>query len=265
MLLKGYIDESYNDEVFTLSCLFASLKTWTGFEMSWNNCLRTTNNRLLKAGRRQITRYHATDCANLKREYADWSVPEQIAFTKSLITVFDRHAINIISYSVYATAFRNVFPEFAKDWRRECYGCSLKFLMLEVAEVFYEGEQLARGAETLRITLNHDRGPFDETALSAFHALIEDKTFNGARFFEKIVAKSWEECVPLQAADLLAYESRSESISSLLKPRRRKKSMEALLATKSGGKGRVINEDALRKLRERTEPILEKRRPNSSE
>jgi len=61
---------------------------------------------------------------------------------------------------------------------------------------------------------------------------------------------SWEDCVPLRAADLVAYENFKESQRKLV-PRRRRKSLELLLDLDSfGGRGSFLGRDALMQFKE---------------
>jgi hypothetical protein len=41
MRLKGYIDESYGQKIFTLSCLMSDAKGWISFQFAWKNLLRS--------------------------------------------------------------------------------------------------------------------------------------------------------------------------------------------------------------------------------
>ena len=61
---------------------------------------------------------------------------------------------------------------------------------------------------------------------------------------------SWEHCVPLQPADMMAYEHFKEA-ERKVSPRKRRKSLELLLDLESlGGRGSFIDRDALLKLKE---------------
>jgi hypothetical protein len=52
---RGYIDESYNPHVFTLSCLISTGKIWSEFSRAWKLMLDSTN-RKLKAHCRRTKR-----------------------------------------------------------------------------------------------------------------------------------------------------------------------------------------------------------------
>src|SRR5580704_16300418 len=100
VFVRGYIDESYSKRVFTLSCLMAESSDWNRFQSLWKKVIVCKNQILKRQGRQQLSRYHAADCASCLNEFAGWSVEEQISFVRSLLSVFQRHTVNVISYSV---------------------------------------------------------------------------------------------------------------------------------------------------------------------
>jgi hypothetical protein len=80
VFFRGFIDESYDpeyDNIFTLSCLLSTGKIWVELSRTWKLMLDSWNRRLKKQGRPKISRYHAADCSNLKKEFKDWSTDEQ--------------------------------------------------------------------------------------------------------------------------------------------------------------------------------------------
>src|SRR5580692_8569009 len=57
LFLNGYIDESYNQQVFTLSSLVAKGKDWLEFSRKWKLVLNAWNKKLKSQGRdRKSTR-----------------------------------------------------------------------------------------------------------------------------------------------------------------------------------------------------------------
>ena len=79
MILKGYIDESYwppeRPQLFTLACTMSDVSRWNSITSEWKHCLSAKNRELKKQGRKMLSRYHASDCANLKNEFKAWEVP----------------------------------------------------------------------------------------------------------------------------------------------------------------------------------------------
>ena len=85
MIFRGYIDESYSERVFTLSCLMSDPPNWWKIESAWKKRLRAKNTFLKSKGRAPLSRYHAADCSSRVNEFEGWSVEEQIDFTKQLL------------------------------------------------------------------------------------------------------------------------------------------------------------------------------------
>jgi hypothetical protein len=73
-MFHGYIDESGSSEsrLFTLPCVVSHGSTWYWLENEWVNCLEKTNKSLAGQGRQKLSRYHASDCSNLKNEFLGW-------------------------------------------------------------------------------------------------------------------------------------------------------------------------------------------------
>jgi hypothetical protein len=163
VLVHGYIDESYNADIFTLSCLLGRLKVWTAMSFAWKNCLRRWNLKLVAEGRQPLTRYHAKDCGNLKKEFAGWTVNEQRELTRDLLGIFKRHPVVNMSISINMREYFEVFPEVKNEpltnITKFIYGMMTKILLYRI------GEQV--GGRN-RFTLIYDRGPYAHAMLEAF-------------------------------------------------------------------------------------------------
>ena len=242
MFLRGHIDESYSKRVFTLSCLVGIGSDWVQFSRAWKRAIERCNKRLRAKGRKPIARYHAADCSNRKNEFSDWTLEEQIELTAELIDVFKRHEhpVDVTAYSVNLLDFARVFPEIkpGKNTLRSLYSLLTKFLLIEMGDRYCK-------QSAVRMALIHDRCPYDAVILSAFNSTIKDPTFRSAKRFTTLVSMSWESCVPLQGADLVAYENMKE-VERRIDGRRRRKSLELLLDLGSfGGRGRTIKPEGL--------------------
>jgi hypothetical protein len=83
-----------------LSCLISEGSIWSALQSEWE-CLRAKNAELRKENRKQILRFHTSDCCNRKGDFKGWSVPEQVEFVKALLVIFNRHSFNVHSYGVH--------------------------------------------------------------------------------------------------------------------------------------------------------------------
>jgi hypothetical protein len=245
VLVHGYIDESYNADVFTLSCLLGSLKTWTAMSSAWKRCLQRWNVKLKAEGRKPLSRYHAKDCGNLRAEFAGWSVDEQRTLTSDLIAIFKRHPVVVMAFSIDLKELYSVFPEAKQKAKPDAIGSvyrlMTKFLLYQIGR-----EMGGRN----RFVLIFDRGPYASSMLQGFNLVLADKGFEHAQCFPSFTSMGWEQCIPLQAADLIAYESFKEACRQI-NPRKRRKTLELLLDLNSfGGRTRWINRDALLAMRD---------------
>jgi hypothetical protein len=88
--MELYIDESYNSHVFCIGGFLAPASLWTATSGRWQERIAYESRKSALKGFPPISRYHATDCANLKREFdarRGWSIKRQIALAKRLCEI----------------------------------------------------------------------------------------------------------------------------------------------------------------------------------
>jgi len=251
VILRGYIDESYNDRLFTLSCVMSDPVGWTDIQRGWRLCLKAKNKALRSQGRPLLSRYHAADCSSLVGEFLGWRVDEQISFTKELHAALRRGRgwLNTIAYSIPLADFVEHFPERAEDPIASCQREMLKFLMLEVSAQIKKAKRVKRSTRPVSIILIHERCAYDGIMLSAFNQMLEDQTFSGRDMFTTIAPMGWEKCLPLQVADMIAYETFKDA-ERRSSGRQRRKSLEALLsAGQFGGRSKIMSAENIQQWR----------------
>jgi hypothetical protein len=233
VVLTGYIDESYSGEspprMFSLTCTIAQGKEWPWIEMAWQKCLEEKNASLKAQGRILISRYHSVDINNFREEFADWDGPERQAFCEQLMKVFSRHEWGYEGYLINLQELVEELPETSSDPLSCAYHILLKFLMLEI------GDGITKEELGCTITLFHERCAYNGVFSETFNELINDSTFAYKKCFTTIEPLGWEDCIPLQAADLIAYENFKEGYRQLPneKPRERRKILEKLISLDS--------------------------------
>ena len=248
MNFRGYIDESYNAHVFTLSCLISTNKIWSEFSRGWKLTLDSINRKLKAQGRTTLSRYHAADCSNLRREFADWTTDEQRALFADILKLFRRHQVDTVALSINLDEFHRVIPE-AKteaqpDFETFLYGMTTKFLIGRIADRHCE-----RNPNT-RIALIHDRSAYGGVMLEAFNQQFADPNFAYRRCFTTLTSSGWERCTPLQPADLVAYENFKDAMRKI-NPRDRRISLEMLIDLDAfSGRAQSMGADAILKLRQ---------------
>jgi hypothetical protein len=253
VILRGYIDESYTPperpKFFTLACTFSDLNEWPKIESAWKKCLAAKNKELAAQGRPTLSRYHATDCANLRKEFKGWSVPEQIAFTKNLLNIFKRHWVNVIAYTMPMEGFYEEFPESADNPFPSCYSL-LKLLMIEIVEQIEMARKRFGRIRKADIVLFFERGPYGAVLQNSFDQAKNDPTFTGRELFKTIAPVGWEDCTAIQVGDLMAYDSCKDAQQGWAgKPHR--KTIEFLLSTGTwSGRSRTFKPNAYKILKQ---------------
>lgn len=247
-VFTAYIDDSGSREsnLFTLSCLVGWGSEWFWFEQAWVKLLEETNASLRAQNRTLLTRYHAADCSSCLNEFKGWSRSEQIAFTQKIISIFRRHHMITISYTINLAAVKKEIPETRKNTLRFAHLILLNHMMIEIGKRITKRKEFRPND---RIALIHDRCAYNAAMLEMFDFARADPTFECGKFFTTIAPMSWQDCVPLQPADLLAYENFKE-VERQTSPRRRRKTLEFLLDLRTfGGLGASLGTEWIKEFK----------------
>jgi hypothetical protein len=210
VILRGFIDESYDQKIFVLSALVAIGTEWRWLSRDWTACIDRRNKLLLSQDRNPITRFHAAECNSQDNEYEGWSREEQIEFMAELIKVLGKSELYSIGWALDLEDFNSVFPEVRaanskSDFLASIYGIMTKFLAFRLAPPFVAANP------SVRITLVHDRCDYDGVIADAFRKAIEDPGFEEAGCYTSITSAASVDVIPLQMADLLAHENFKET------------------------------------------------------
>jgi hypothetical protein len=168
----------------------------------------------------------STSLNNFQEEFSDWNPAERQEFCEKLVKVFARHTVGYEGYAINLQELVEVWPEMGSDPMDAAYWLLLRFIMLQI------GEGMSADLPTEKITLFHDRCNYDGVLFSAFNSLIKDPTFEYRNCFTTIAPMGWEDCIPLQPADLIAYENFKggyRQLPGVQKPKERRKILSALI------------------------------------
>ena len=146
--------------------------------------------------------------------------------------------------------FLKEFPECKDDPVKACYSELLKFMMLEMAAQMREAEAKLKRIKQIKIVLFHDRTKYDAALSNAFNGMMSDASFHEKYLFSTISPLGWENSIPLQAADLIAYENFKDSEASLV-GRKRRTTLRLLLEMieSFGGRARRFTPETIHDLR----------------
>jgi hypothetical protein len=252
-VLVGYIDESYDGsavpKVFTLSCLVSDTSMWIHFEWAWLKVLEEKNKELRSQGRKESTRFHAQDINNFAEEYKDWNGAERLAFCEQLTDVFKRHPVHIHAWEMPLDVLVEEIPETKPNPIGFAYCVLLGDVMKQI------GEKTLTLYKQDVIQIHHDHCKYDTSLLEWFNLLLNDDKFAFRHRFVSITPQRWDVCVPLQPADLVAYENFKEGMrhvkgSKESKRGRMRLSLEALINLDSiSGRAVALTRDGIRELK----------------
>jgi hypothetical protein len=254
VILRGYLDDSKDGKTFNLTAVIADGGGWFYWEQDWLKVIEAKNEELISSGRKPISRYHATDCQFRVKEFKSWSVPEKDEFCKKLFSLFEKYKMHVIGYSIDVQQLVEEIPEAASSPERFCYVISLCYVMLEIGDYTLDMPDHRKEAV---ISLIHDRCDYNGAMLDMFDGMLADQGFKYRNRFTTLAPMGWEHCVPLQLADLMAYENFKESQRLDYRahdPRRR--SLDYILTYgQMGGRLRGFNPETLRELRKRIDEM----------
>jgi hypothetical protein len=207
-VLRVYLDESYDNSVMCIGGWLCTEEGWKRLEGKWLERIAYECRISEKHGHPPISRYHATDCANLKREFAEskgWTIPRQIRLVKSLIKILGTTPQKPIGIAV------GLSLKELKIARADLSNEQLKAVayFLCMCECFYNiGNAMDECFLSERVMVFHDSSDkYNKWAVEAYTQMFTSNKFRHyARYFVGNSPASWKDHPALQPADLIAYE-----------------------------------------------------------
>jgi hypothetical protein len=223
-MLRGYIDESRNKDLFVLACLISNGKNWFHLESEWLSLLESKNRELKGAKRKAISRFHAADCSSRLGEFTGWSTPEQIEFMKALLRIFNKYEFNQHTYAVSLKELSDAIPAVNKNPEGFAYVLLFSFILIDITK---ETLKFNKGA---LLNLFHDHCRYNGALRHAYDELLSKPSpiFKQRHRFVSLTPMQWQHCVPLQPADLIAYENFKE-LERYYVQRDRRKSLHSIV------------------------------------
>ncbi|HTY84764.1 MAG TPA: DUF3800 domain-containing protein, partial [Silvibacterium sp.] len=151
----------------------------------------------------RVPRFHAAHLNCKQHEYEGWDDNEKIRYSKKLLRVVNEQGKQIrpISCGMLANEYRAIISE--KGQRNlgppylACFKACIAHIARDMREHFPSEDKL-------EVLLDTDTGYLE--AIDTFHRMKIDTTFPYRDKLATIVAGSSEDTVPLQVADMVAYE-----------------------------------------------------------
>jgi len=186
-----YADESGTHEGSPVTCvgMFMARPTeWKKWTKDWVR------------QKKPINVFHAVDCQNLRREFKGWNKQERDEYVAKLLPVIAKHQLkgNVVGFQNEALdRMRLIFPKMDRVLESTYEVCFLMALTLFL-------DQMKRLGIHDRIAVVHEDNDFKSEALAAFDWLKRHSEHKDRKMSLTFASKG--EAVPLQAADILAYE-----------------------------------------------------------
>jgi hypothetical protein len=238
MLLKFYADESYNNRTFNFG-------GWLGEESEWNRLESQWRKRIEHEKRKhgKLARYHASDCASLLQDYQGWSVAEQIQHTQKFQAIIARRNLIAICSGVDLAALPRVFTGDAEDPLRGAYDLTVRHLMMMIRASVKRGQGH-------RVTIIHDQTTgYNGVISDAFYRFLEEAGDRYKELFVTIAPMKWQDCVPLQPADMIAFDTFKLLDGTVHSSARMRRSLQALLGKAAHIEGRYFSEELMLRLK----------------
>jgi Protein of unknown function (DUF3800) len=190
-VLKVYLDESgTHDEspVVTVGAYLARPKEWKKWTASWN------------VAKKPIKVFHANDCANLWGEFEGWDKESRDAFVAKLLPVIANHKMVGLLIGINMVAYKKAMKEHPE--LLEMVGTPYAACFQWVIQTILNNVEKKSSNE--QIAFFHEINDYKEEALKAFDFVRDNRRSHSSNM--TLAFGSKEKYVPLQAADILAYE-----------------------------------------------------------
>jgi hypothetical protein len=181
-------------------------KQWARFTKEWNAAKRSAG----------IKIYHAVDCANGFGEFKGWEKEACNEFSKKMLPIVAKHPRIGMVVGIDMKAFEAAMEPrpHLRSMAGTPYACCFQWVvqnLLEVIEKYESNEHLA---------FFHEQNDYQQEALASFDWVVKNRKKHTGGM--TLAFGSKEDYVPLQAADVLAYEGskRMQGVDAGRAPRR---------------------------------------------
>lgn len=255
-VFAAYFDESYTDDL--LMCVggwLAHEDTWKRIESQWGGRVAYENKRSAKRGEPEIDRYHASDLDNFKDQFSrdkGWEEDRRTLFTKKLIDIIGRDRDKLrkpigIATGIYLPDIREAFPSSGKEKFYKQHWAAYRVCMMQ--NMLTLADTMRRAFPCEQVAVIYDNGPYNSAALSAFDSFRAGKTKNKSDVVT-IAPMCGKQCVALQPADMMAYESRKLIKSGVRQAAQFRRSLQRIIGNGIMIRVKIIGREALTQIAE---------------
>jgi hypothetical protein len=191
VVLQAYFDESgthSGSPVLTVGCYYARPSVWNKWTKDWNR------------KKQPINVFHANECNERNGQFEGWSRPDRDKLVIDLLPTLTAHKLKGIVSGINLVEFEEAAKETpeirqtVKDPYFTCFSYCM-FSLLSILERDYPGDGLA---------VVHEQNDYREQAEKTFKFVWDVLDKHRHKMWFSFGSK--EMFVPLQAADVLAYD-----------------------------------------------------------
>ncbi len=192
IVLWYYCDESYDDGVYTVAGLIAETSEWEAFEKRWHHIPKQFG----------VSRFHASHLNAKEHEFQGWDPGRSKRFTIKLIKRIVERRMHLVSCSVMRKPYDKL-PPLAKERLGTPYELCFKHCITLVAE-----QTIPRLNPNKQFSVIYDH----DTELGSkpsdlFMLMKNDSNWPHRYKLRECAAGRWQDHIPLQAADAVAYDT----------------------------------------------------------
>ena len=167
-------------------------------EHEWSKLENKWKKRVKKAG---VSRFHAAPLNCYDGEFESWKgTNKSKEFVVPLLNIIKRRNLVGFSFAMILEDYKKYTSQTAKDKLGTPYLCCFKHC-------------IAMAAQAMNMPLDDkiaviiDRNPEENEAVKLFYRIKDDSSVPYRHRLASCVPGSWEEYVPLQPADMIAYDT----------------------------------------------------------
>ena len=211
-MLAAYFDESYNHRtarnpkdplIYTVAGCLSTVARWKKFEKQWQ----------LELNLAGVSAFHMKDYEARQGEYRDWSNEQRVRVLKRLHKIIKGCMIYGCAASLNCADFDEKIgstPRLANHFGKTYYDFDVRLCVKELNE-WCDRHQYTDKMLYVFSELNRQGSALDRMFREV---LASPALTHRYRTNDRWVKGSMKECVPLQAADILAYELNKRAVNS---------------------------------------------------
>jgi len=194
-MLAAYLDESGGTDttVLVIAGCLSTTQRWTRYERDWRKALNEFG----------IQFFHMREAAHLQGQFKGWSTRRRDALLKRLVYLIKESAPTLVSVAVDVAGYRELLPiiKGARPYSDSPFFIAFQSTLSNLVDAARQGKQ----EEKVALVFDHN-ADYARPALSLY-SKFKEWGYPFADGLGPISFADDKDVTPLQAADLIAWES----------------------------------------------------------